>query len=56
MIRRYLDRRDTLDPTARRELAFQLEQGLRTKVAGVPERLSPERFLEAIAERKARVR
>jgi uncharacterized RDD family membrane protein YckC len=56
MIRRYLDRRETLDPAARRELAFQLQQGLRAKVAGVPERLSPERFLEAIAERKARVR
>jgi uncharacterized RDD family membrane protein YckC len=56
MVRRYLDRRETLDPGARRELAFQLQQGLRAKVAGVPERLSPERFLEAIAERKARVR
>jgi len=56
MVRRYLDRRETLDPAARRELAFQLQQGLRAKVAGVPERLSPERFLEAIAERKARVR
>lgn len=56
MVRRYLDRRGTLDPAARRELAFQLEQGLRAKVAGVPEKLSPERFLEAIAERKARAR
>jgi uncharacterized RDD family membrane protein YckC len=56
MVRRYLERRDSLDPVARRELALRLEQGLRAKVAGVPERLSGERFLEAIAERKARVR
>jgi uncharacterized RDD family membrane protein YckC len=56
MVRRYLERRKTLAPAARRELAFQLEQGLRAKVAGVPEGLSPVRFLEALAERKARTR
>jgi len=47
-VRRFLERRTQLDARARRELAYRLEQGLRPKVAGAPERLDPERFLEEL--------
>jgi uncharacterized RDD family membrane protein YckC len=52
-VRRFLERRESLDRSARRELAHRLEQGLRTKVAGAPEGLDAEDFLEALARVKA---
>jgi uncharacterized RDD family membrane protein YckC len=52
-VRRYLQRRESLDRRVRRELAYRFEQGLRTKVSGAPERADPERFLEALARAKA---
>jgi uncharacterized RDD family membrane protein YckC len=52
-VRRFLERREQLDTRARRELAYRLEQGLRAKVAGAPEGLGPERFLEELARAKA---
>lgn len=52
-VRRFLERRESLDRRARVELAHRLEQGLRTKVAGAPESLGPEGFLEALARVKA---
>jgi uncharacterized RDD family membrane protein YckC len=51
-VRRFLERREQLDGPARRQLAYQLEQGLRPKVAGGPEELDPERFLEELARAK----
>jgi uncharacterized RDD family membrane protein YckC len=52
-VRRFLERRESLDGRARRELAYRLEQGLRAHVAGAPDTLDPERFLEALAQTKA---
>ena len=52
-IRRFLERRGTLERHARRELAHRLEQGLRAKVAGAPPTQDPERFLEALAQAKS---
>lgn len=52
-VRRFLERRESLDPRARVELAYRLEQGLRRKVAGVPADLSPESFLEALGFSKS---
>jgi uncharacterized RDD family membrane protein YckC len=52
-VRRFLERRESLDRRARRELAYRLEQGLRAHVAGAPDTLDPERFLEALAQAKA---
>jgi uncharacterized RDD family membrane protein YckC len=52
-VRRFLERREHLDTRARGELAYRLEQGLRPKVAGAPEGLAPERFLEELARAKA---
>lgn len=52
-VRRFLQRRVTLDQGPRRELAHRLEQGLRAKVAGAPEGLHAERFLEELARAKA---
>jgi uncharacterized RDD family membrane protein YckC len=52
-VRRFLERRESLDRRARRELAYRLEQGLRAHVAGAPDTLDPERFLEALAQTKA---
>jgi uncharacterized RDD family membrane protein YckC len=52
-VRRFLERRESLDPRARRELATRLEQGLRAKVAGAPEGLGAESFLEELARAKA---
>ena len=54
-VRRFLERRESLDRRARVELAHRLEQGLRTKVAGLPDGANPERFLEALAALKSRV-
>jgi uncharacterized RDD family membrane protein YckC len=52
-VRRFLARREELDRPARIELAHQLEQGLRKKVAGAPPMSDPERFLEALSLTKA---
>jgi uncharacterized RDD family membrane protein YckC len=52
-VRRFLERRESLDRSARRELAHRLERGLRAKVAGAPEGLDAEDFLEALARAKA---
>lgn len=52
-VRRFLERRESLDRRARRELAYRLEQGLRAKVAGAPEGLDAESFLEELARAKA---
>jgi uncharacterized RDD family membrane protein YckC len=52
-LRRFLARREDLDRSARIELAHQLEQGLRRKVAGAPPMADPERFLEALALAKS---
>jgi uncharacterized RDD family membrane protein YckC len=52
-VRRFLERRASLDRHARIELAHRLEQGLRTKVAGAPEGIDAEGFLEGLARVKA---
>jgi uncharacterized RDD family membrane protein YckC len=52
-VRRFLARRGDLDRDARLALARRLEQGLRVKVAGAPEGLGPEAFLEGLAREKA---
>jgi uncharacterized RDD family membrane protein YckC len=52
-VRRFLERRTSLDRRARIELAHRLEQGLRVKVAGAPEGLDAEGFLERLAWVKA---
>lgn len=52
-VRRFLERRESLDQRARRELAHRLEQGLRKKAAGAPAALEPETFLEALVQAKA---
>jgi uncharacterized RDD family membrane protein YckC len=52
-VQRFLARRQSLDSTARRALAFRLEQGLRAKVSGLPQTGDPEEFLEALARVKS---
>jgi uncharacterized RDD family membrane protein YckC len=52
-VRRFLERRGQLSAQARRELGFRFEQGLRKKVAGAPDGLSPEAFLEALVQVKS---
>jgi uncharacterized RDD family membrane protein YckC len=52
-VRRFLERRDSLDPAARRRLAWQLEQRLRPKMVGASADLESEAFLEAVAAAKA---
>jgi uncharacterized RDD family membrane protein YckC len=52
-VRRFLERRATFDRRARLELALRLELGMRRKVAGVPEGLDTESFLEELARVKA---
>jgi uncharacterized RDD family membrane protein YckC len=52
-VRRFLERRESLDRRARAELAHRLEQGLRAKVAGAPDGLTAESFLEQLARVKA---
>jgi len=54
-VRRFLERRTTIAPGPREQLAYRLEQGLRPKVSGLPEGPNPERFLEALAALKSRV-
>jgi uncharacterized RDD family membrane protein YckC len=51
-VRHFLERRDSLEPRARRDLARRLASGLRDKVGSVPPELGGETFLEAlVAER-----
>jgi uncharacterized RDD family membrane protein YckC len=53
VVRRFLERRDALPPAARRALALQLAEGLRTRVTGAPDGGSAERFLETLLATKA---
>jgi uncharacterized RDD family membrane protein YckC len=52
-VRQYLERRFALEPQARHRLAWQLAEGLRPKLAGVPRELQGEALLERIAAAKA---
>jgi uncharacterized RDD family membrane protein YckC len=52
-VRRFLERRESLDRGARQALAHRLAHGLRTKVAGAPPDLSAEDFLQELARVKA---
>lgn len=54
-VRHFLDRRESLERGARRELAVRLADGLRAKVTSAPPDLAPERFLEEL-ERIKRTR
>ena len=54
MVRHFLGRRYEIDESARNALARQLADGLRPRVPGAPEGISPERFLEQLAAAKAR--
>jgi uncharacterized RDD family membrane protein YckC len=47
-VRRFLERRASLERGARRELAVRLADGLRPKVSSAPADLAPERFLEEL--------
>jgi uncharacterized RDD family membrane protein YckC len=52
-VRQFLDRRADLSADSRRELAEDLERRLRPLVAGAPERIAPEEFLERLSAAKA---
>jgi uncharacterized RDD family membrane protein YckC len=52
-VRGFLERRAEIDPGARTSLAATLEARLRPKVAGVPDDVRGERFLELLAAVKA---
>jgi uncharacterized RDD family membrane protein YckC len=52
-VRRFLERRCQLDPSARGRLGWELAERLRPKVVGAPPDLHPEQFLEAVAAAKA---
>ena len=52
-VRQFLDRRSGLESRARAELAKELERRLRPHVAGAPEGLAAEEFLERLAAAKA---
>jgi uncharacterized RDD family membrane protein YckC len=51
-VRRFLERRDSLERAARSGLALRLASGLRAKVTGAPEQLPAERFLEQLTSAK----
>lgn len=53
VIRRFLDRRMTLDPNARLHLATDLAARLHPKIAGAPTNWHPESFLEGVVAAKA---
>jgi uncharacterized RDD family membrane protein YckC len=50
VIRSFLARRSSLDPSARWRLAAQLASGLRGRVGSLPEGMSDEAMLEAVAQ------
>lgn len=52
-VRQFLERRPTLTPEARHRLGWQLAQRLRPKVAGTPDDLHHETFLEGMAAAKS---
>ncbi len=52
-VRRFLDRRGDLVPEARARLGWELAERLRPKVAGAPDTLRGEPFLEQLAAAKA---
>jgi hypothetical protein len=52
-VRQFLERRWQIEANARSRLAWQLSEGLRGKVAGVPEQLRGEPFLEQVAAVKS---
>jgi uncharacterized RDD family membrane protein YckC len=52
-VRGFLERRREIDPEARRSLAATLEARLRPKVAGVPDDVRGERFLELLVAVKS---
>lgn len=52
-VRRFLERRHDLDPSARARLARDLATRLQPRVVGAPEGQAPEQFLEALAAAKA---
>lgn len=52
-VRRFLERRHTLDPAARHALGEDLAARLRSRVAGVPPGASAEEFLEGLSLAKA---
>jgi len=52
-VRQFLARRSGLETRARAELAAELERRLRPRVAGAPEQLAAEEFLERLAAAKA---
>jgi uncharacterized RDD family membrane protein YckC len=52
-VRQFLERRWTIDGEARRQLAWQLAEGLRPKVAGAPPDVRGEQLLERLAAAKA---
>ena len=52
-VRSFLARRDDIDAGARRELASTMAARLRPKVAGVPDDIAGERFLELLVATKA---
>jgi uncharacterized RDD family membrane protein YckC len=51
-VRQFLGRRNDLAPGPREELASELERRLRPLVAGAPEHLDPEEFLERLSSAK----
>lgn len=53
VLRRFLDRRMTLDPNARLHLATDLAARLHPKIAGAPTNWHPEAFLEGVVAAKA---
>jgi hypothetical protein len=51
-VRRFLDRRSTLMPQARGQLAYELAARLRPRVTGAPVAWHPEQFLEGVVAAK----
>lgn len=51
-VRRFLLRREGLEAGARARLALELARRLRPRVAGAPEAMAPERFLETLEAAK----
>ena len=51
-VRQFLSRRQSLARGSRQELAAELERRLRPRVAGAPENLPPEEFLERLSNAK----